>query len=118
MDAERFVDVIRLVVRRPAIDGTIANLAIPPGRRPSAQLTEASAFYRSLSDDEKARVEQIVTMAVDEAVFGLLSVIDGVRSVSESPGRRNRFELSLSSTLINRQDGPFLYELYNSKADS
>ena len=82
MESEEFVRLIKLTVKDSAIDGTLANLEKPPGRKPRQELKDCSSFYHTLSDSEKSLIKSIVTNAVNQAVFGFLTVLDGDRIIS------------------------------------
>lgn len=114
MDAREFVDVIKRVVRDGANSGTLSMLERPPGRRPSAEVSENSTWYQSLDEGQRARLSSIVRGAVDQAVFGFLCVIDGVRAIEngESNGRLELRYIKESSTVLNPSDGPMLHEMY------
>lgn len=116
MTAEEFIDAIRVAVQQGAIEGTISLLEAPPGRRPAPLLADAGAWFRGLSAAERARAEQILAIAVHQAVFGMLCVIDGVRAVEHGPNR-GRFVLAYRQgghdTELNVTGGPMLHDLFN-----
>src|SRR5215813_8856608 len=93
MDGQQFVDAVRVAVRDSAVSGTLALLQQPPGRRPSAALRNNAAWYASLSESDRDRLASIMQEVVDQAVFGLLCVIDGVRAIEDGP-TKGTFELT------------------------
>lgn len=114
MDKQEFVDAIKIAVSESAVTGTFSALEKPPGKRPSAELIENAAWYSSLNDDEKKKCFGIVKGAVDQAVFGFLCVIDGVRAI-ESGGTKGRLQLLYvndQTTILNSPDGEMLHDLY------
>ncbi len=83
MNSEEFVDGIHKAVYKPSIDAVIKTIANPPGRRPRRDLVELSSWYNALSDDDQAHVGAVVRRAVDQAIFNLLSVLDGVMAIDD-----------------------------------
>jgi hypothetical protein len=78
MDAQQFVDSLRIVVRDGAASEELSVLHTPPGRRPSPDLQERSAWFNSLPDDQKRILSSVILDVADRAVFGFLCVLDGV----------------------------------------
>lgn len=117
MSPEEFVEAIREVVRDAAVEGVVNNLESPPGRNISSEEKERSGWYNSLGSLERSYVKEIVSSAVDEAVFGMLSVIDGVRAMDEG-GDKGELVLVYKNddreVLLNDMKGPFLHDIYNS----
>jgi len=117
MNSEQFVSIIRKVVRECAIEDTIENLEAPPGRNVPEAEKLRSDWFNSLSEDERSKIESIVVDAVDEALFGLLSVIDGVRAIEggDEKGRLALFYKGSTDELLNDPHKIGLHELYNAK---
>lgn len=71
-------------------------------------------WYQSLDEAQRARLSSVIQIAVDQAVFGFLCVIDGVREI-ENPESKGRLELRYvqdTTTVLNGLDGPMLHEMY------
>ncbi|MFB1118209.1 hypothetical protein RF240_05655 [Dickeya dadantii] len=83
MNAEQFVDVIRKVVTESSVKGIESILESPPGRKPRKDLLEMSAYYNERTDEEKEVINKIIRLSVDNAVFGFLCVLDGVRAIED-----------------------------------
>ena len=64
----------------------MSTLDSPSGRQPPPRLVALSRWYHSLAPDDKVYLEQALALGVHAAVFGFLSVLDGVRSVADRPG--------------------------------
>lgn len=114
MNAVEFVDAIRTEVRDAATQGVIALLEQPPGRRPSASLVTLSQWFANLSDEDKQCVCKIAAMASDQATFGILAVLDGVRVIEDGADRGTldlRYLKDGKPTLLNDPNGPMLHEL-------
>ena len=120
MNTEEFVAVIRKLVRDAAIDDTLDIFESPPGRRPSAELTEISKWYRSLDEHNQALFGRAIAQAVDSAIFGFLCVLDGVRPV-ESLETSGRFELQYvkkdDGMLLNAPNDKMLHDLYRARLE-
>ena len=115
MNSEQFILIIRKVVREAAIEDTITNIEDPPGRRVSEAEQLRSDWFSGLSDQERSMVESIVTEAVDGTLFGLFSVIDGVRAIEdvENKGRLVLIYKGQNEELLNDPDKIGLHDLYN-----
>jgi hypothetical protein len=81
-----FVDAVHAAVYRTAIDGVIRLLTQPPGRRPRQDIADLGAWFNELSERDQHRVREVVRLAVDQAVFGMLAVLDGSRSIGAGAG--------------------------------
>jgi hypothetical protein len=118
MTSEEFVAALKRAVRDPSINACIQTLEKPPGRRPHRRDVGDSAWYNSLSADQKAHVASVVASAVDSALFGFLCILDSVSFLEDTP-EKGDFELrfkkgSYPPVLINDPNGEFLHDIYNS----
>ena len=112
MDRERFVDAIRRVVRDAAVADTLAVLSQPPGRRPAAGVVGLSAWYSQLAPQDHERLERVIEMAADRAVFGFLCVLDGARAIDSEAGTLDlRYRKGTEDVSLNDADGSPLHEL-------
>ncbi len=113
MNADEFVDGIRVGVYQSAINGVLRTLANPPGRSPRPHLVELSSWFNGLSHDDRERLRAVVRLSVDQAVFDMMGVLDGVVTIDDT-----HTELYLRTgdgTLINeRRD---LHELFQISVD-
>jgi hypothetical protein len=117
VNADVFVDRIFQVVRESAISGTRTWLERPPGRAPQEKLVELSEWYNALDSTDRQRVMEVVTEAVDDAVFGFLCVLDGVRSIQDRIRSGERLELKVigpggESLLNDSAADEFLHDRY------
>jgi hypothetical protein len=117
MNSEEFVAAVKEVVRDSAIGDTIENLEDPPGRKVPEAEKQRSEWFNNLSEKDRSNVESIVTEAVDEALFGLLSVLDGSRAIEDGDdkGRLLLVHKGLTEVLLNDPDKIGLHDLYNAK---
>lgn len=114
MNSEQFISIIKKVVRECAIEDTIENLEDPPGRKVSEAEQLRSDWFNGLSEGDRSKVESIVTDAVDEALFGLLSAIDGVRAIEdgENKGRLVLIHKGQAENPLNDPEKIGLHDLY------
>ena len=117
MNPEKFVHDIRLVVRDQAVRDMSTTLSSPPGRSPKKELVQASAWFNSLDENSRRQLEWIIGKSVDSAIFGFLSVLDGVRAIE---GNRDGAQLVLECRsdsnvvcLNDESTGMSLHDLYN-----
>jgi hypothetical protein len=114
MDASKFVEIVKKSVCETAIRDTLRNLEYPPGRRPPRDLLARSEWYKALDENQRSVVRDIVRSSVENAIFGFLSVLDGVRPI-ETTEERGSFELRFTKGGIEETISPsdtFLYELF------
>lgn len=115
MNSEEFVAAIKEIVRDSAIEDTIENLEEPPGRIVPEAEKQRSEWFNKLSVKDRSNVEIIVTEAVDEALFGLLAILDGARAIEDDKGRLVLVHKGVAEVLLNDPDKIGLHELYNAK---
>jgi hypothetical protein len=121
MTPEEFVNALREVVLTPAVNSTMSVIENPPGRRPRPELMEANAWYRDLSDHERAGVRVVASMVARQAVFGVLAVLDGARVVEDTPEKgsfRLVFRKGGKEWELNPANGVPLHDLLNQALDS
>lgn len=115
MNSKEFVDVIKAIVRDAAINDGMAIAENPPGRKISEGQKVRAEWLHSLNTDERRFLKSVVSEAVDQAIFGFLCMLDGVRAV-EDGSDQGKFELWYSngeSVLLNSETGTMLHDLYN-----
>lgn len=113
MNSETFVEALRQYVLNAAVDDAIANLKRPPGRSVSANERLCSEWYNALSSDDADKVRQAAFAAAHGALFGVLAVLDGSRTIDDENGT---FELTYTAkerVLLNDPDAIGLHELLN-----
>jgi hypothetical protein len=93
MTPEVFVDSLKRCCRDSAVIGCVQNLEAPPGRKPNPALVKLSVWYNNLSPEDKANVAAAMQEAADATLFGVLCVIDGVRTI-EPGSEKSEFRLS------------------------
>lgn len=113
MNADEFVEDIRLTVYRSAIDGTLRQLARPAGRKPRPDVAELSAWFNTLTPEDRERVAALVRRAVYQAIFGVMTALDGVKVIDDAG---TEFYLRTGDgTLLN--EGHDLHELFQISVD-
>jgi len=111
VDKLEFTKLIKEVVSKPAIEGTLENLNDPPGRKPDEQLLAQSEWFKALNPSDQEMVGKVISEAVHESVFGFLCVLDGVRSISVA-GESNELNLSHGGVQLNEASGELLHDIY------
>lgn len=106
-----FIDAVYATVYRAAIDGVMRLLAHPPGRRPRADLQELSLWFNALDETGREHVQNVARLSVDQAVFGMLSALDGSRSLGEG------VDLTLQSGKELLTGGSELHDLFRTRVD-
>jgi len=86
MTPEEFVRNVKLAVFDPAVEGTLRNLRQPPGRQPADALVKASRWFNALPARDQQYVRWTLRVAAYSAVFGLLSALDGARTIDNAHG--------------------------------
>ena len=111
MEPREFVDAVYAAVYRTAINGVVRLLVQPPGRRPRQDIADLSAWYNELSERDRDGVQEVVRLAVDQAVFGMLAALDGSRSLGTDA------ELSLRVGDVDLTADHDLHDLFRSRVD-
>jgi hypothetical protein len=116
MTSEDFVKRIQMAVHDSAIDGTISLLDKVPGRRPSPALIRLSEWFHRLPLEDQEEVKAVIRLAVGNAVFGILAVLDGVKSIRKPEEKVGTLELHYivegQSTLLNDPNGEELHDIF------
>ncbi len=117
MNNELFIELIKMHVRDAAIEDVILKLNKPPGRKPRQRHVAQSQWFNQLSTDDKNNVKEVVQEAVDEAIFGFLAVLDGVRAVEDSSEHNGEFKLMYGredgEDRLNDPDKEYLHDIFN-----
>jgi hypothetical protein len=111
MHPDEFIEAVYLAVYKTTIDGVPRLLAKPPGRKPQADLVDLSVWYNGLDDQGREKVAGIVRLTTDQAVFGMLASIDGVRSL----GRGIEVTLQVGDEVLNADHD--LHESFRHRVD-
>jgi hypothetical protein len=112
VNAEEFIEGVRIQVYRSAIDSTLRQLAGPIG--PRADRMELSSWYGRLTAAEKEKISGVIRSAVYSATFNMMAVLDGVKVIDNK-----HTELYLrtgSGTLLNEAHD--LHELFQGERGS
>lgn len=115
MDREEFIQSIKEVVAEPAKTDSIEYLLDPPSRNKNPKLLQQSAWIKNMSKGDLEMLKSIVSDAVDDSIFGLLCVLDGVRAFSneEDELRLLLKDSSGKEVLLNNTNEIDLHDLYN-----
>lgn len=116
MTPDSFVDSLRTEVRDSAVNGCVRQYERPAGRRPPASLVELSQWFTGLSAEDRAMVAKVAHDVADATVFGLLCVLDGVRTIDDGPDQgelRLTYVKASDETRLNDPDGESLHDIWN-----
>src|SRR5436190_3459651 len=115
MTPDTFISSIKTVVHDSSVRGVVETLEHPHGRRPQQRLVELSQWFSSLAASDRARVEQVVQLAVHSGIFGMLAVLDGVSAIESGPDK-GRLELSYrrgdERHILTDERQEFLHDIY------
>ena len=117
MTSDAFISSLKTVVHDSSVRGVTETLEHPRGRRPARRLVELSEWFRSLPPHDRARVQQVIELAVHSGIFGTLSVLDGVRAIEDRPDKGS-LELSYQRGgerhVLTDSAQEFLHDIYQS----
>jgi hypothetical protein len=120
MTPEEFVDALREVALHAAVDGALSVVEKPPGRRPRRELVESSAWYRGLSDADRAQLRVVASIVAHDVLFSVFAVLDGIRTVEATPDK-GKFKLVFQKDgkewELNPPRGPMLHEFLNAEPE-
>jgi hypothetical protein len=116
LDTAQFVDALTETCRDPAVSGTISLLQKPPGRKAAEELKSLSAWYNSQTAEQQKHIAAVAALAADQTLFGVLCVLDGVRTIESTP-TKSKFRLTCTSGRVATVLAPgseFLHDIYRS----
>lgn len=123
MSLDIFMHGIKENVRDAAVEDTIEQLKSPSGRNPKRKHVEQSEWFNSLSQSDQSMVISVLHEAVDESLFGLFAILDGVRDINDSVDETygGRFEVlyvdnNNNRLILNSENNVDLHDAYNAIA--
>lgn len=114
MNPEDFVRALQLQCSNAAVEDCLSNFRSPPGRAPHAHLVRVSKWFQSLSEADKSCLRIALQEVADATLFGVLCVIDGVRTI-ENSAEKSDFVLTAISGGAITQVSPndmYLHDLF------
>lgn len=114
MNASEFVEIIRRFACDAAVRDTISNLQRPPGRSPPPDLMLESNWFKALDENGRAVVEDIIRRSIENAIFDLFCILDGVEAIEDTQDKGD-FELRFvknGKVEVISPSGDFLHELF------
>ncbi|PLR81426.1 hypothetical protein CVD25_20325 [Bacillus canaveralius] len=118
MNNESFIERIKMYVRDVAIEDVILNLNKPPGRKPRQRHVIQSQWFNNLCSNDQNILKEIIQEAIDEAIFGFLATLDGVRIIEDNDEQKGEFKLTYTlgdkKERLNDPDKEYLHDIYNS----
>jgi len=113
MQPDEFVEALRRSCRDSAVKDCVALLTKPPGRKPEPSLVRLSQWFNALAESDRKFVTEAMHEAADATLFGVLCVIDGVRTI-ETEEEKSEFKLSAVRGTVEYQLSPsetYLHDL-------
>ena len=108
---EKFILQLIKHVRESSLYALKTNLLKPSGRKPREKDLLLSKWYTSLSDSDREYCNSVICESIDEAIFGLLCILDRVRILDD---------ITINYSLSKQKDSDFdntptvyLHDLYN-----
>ncbi len=99
MDGQSFTKLVKNEVRDFAIEWSLGNN--------SGVSEKVQKWLLQLSDEEKQFLREFVTEAIDNSLFRLFEIMDGVHTKSPEP-----FEASCTGEKVSGKGQPQLHDLY------
>ena len=100
---------------REAVAAETQTLEEPPGREPSTKTEELSRWFHGLSSDGQAFAGGLLRMGAETGVFGVLTILDGVRPIWGPDGQLMTFKLSAMNgeeTPLNDPSQEMLHDVF------
>lgn len=115
MNAQEFVNAIKLVAGQGAAIAVLQAFKKPPGRKPEPTLAKLSEWFNRLSAEDKASLETALEYATNHAAYSVLAVLDGLMAV-EPTGPKGKlllfYQKDQRRALINDPDSEELTVLF------
>ena len=103
MNSEKFITVIKQVVRDAAIEDVIANIENPPGRKVTASEKAISNWFNQLSDGDKNKVKRQHPAAFpDKIPYDFIQVFTEENDIILDP-MTGSGSTCVAAKLLNRQ---------------
>jgi hypothetical protein len=118
MNADEFIEALKIAVHDSAIRGIDTTLRKPSGRQPAPSIVAASHWFGALPPGDQDMVRRIISLSVHSAVFGMLTVLDGVRAIEDQEKKGQlvlNFEDDSGVVRLNDVHGEMLHDIYQAK---
>lgn len=119
MTPTNFVKALKSEVYDAAVTDVIAQIKKPSGRRPSESIQKLSKWFNQLTESDQQAVIDVASLSAQNAVFGFLCVLDGVRAIEdgdqESELQLNYIRVSEPIICLNPLSGSLLHDLFKSQ---
>jgi hypothetical protein len=118
MTREEFTTRLQQVVYESSIRAVVNLLEHPPGKQPSQNRVALSEWFHQAPPADKERIQAVIRLAVRQATFGMLAVIDGVRAIAdgtEGGPLELRYNSAGQSWPLNDSAGTALHDLFAEK---
>lgn len=114
MKKEDFIKTVRFLLKEKGGVELIDEIENPPGRFPKPEKKELAEWFAGLDENSKKHISKIIDMSIDNSLFGMFCIIDGIRAVeNENKGQlKLYYERGDEKILLNSEDGEELHDLY------
>jgi hypothetical protein len=116
MTPQKFVQAIKTQTSDAAVNGTIARLRCPAGRKPRESHIRLANWYQQLSESGREMLRESLQEAAQLAVFSFLCLLDGVSVIEDTPDKGNLelyFAKGDTRIRLNNPDNEELHNLFN-----
>lgn len=117
MNAEQFIDGIKIFLRDNKKKRFLKHFENLPGRNPHKKDIFISEGIKKLDTESRKLLEAVIDESIDSTIFSFLCILDHVRFI-EDVGEKTTFELYAvkngERVLINDPNKEELHNLYNS----
>jgi len=117
MTRDQFVANLKTATLDTAAESEMRSILNPPGRKPDRRNDDIAAWFRSLTAEQQQLAIRFAQLTGDSVLFGVLCVLDGVRSIrrSESVGELQvAWHEDGEATILNGDDGEMLHDIFGS----
>jgi hypothetical protein len=118
ISAGEFIDVIYRDVFVSAIEDTESVLRNPPGRNPGAMAIEMQEWYLGLPVSDQIKVRNVMKIAANYSVFGMLCILDNVRPVVDGFEQELQLGIKMHGERFDFNEIGQLHDLFKSKIDA
>lgn len=117
MNKKQFIEITKSEVKEVSVSGIIQVLTKPSGRNPAKNLVELSDFYNRMNNDERQKIHEIISLAIDNSIFGFLCVIDGVRAIEDTApfGKLKLSYVNNDVEIVLNDDDEYLHDIYKAQ---
>lgn len=117
MSPEYFVRALKSQCSDAAVEDCLSNFRDPPGRAPRADLVRIAKWVQSLSEADRSCFRLALQEVADATLFGVLCVVDGVRTIENSEEKSDFILTARRGGAISQvsPNDTYLHDLFRSE---